>query len=115
MPAENKRNIPDWARQEREADLRWVQGQTDVFFSIAITSYKSSSRRGALVVDTTVQMPGLGHPFSYVIQELLAELNDSDINRMVREYEPKHEFVIVLWKTDDRTSTYRVRPLKRLD
>jgi hypothetical protein len=29
---------------------------------------------------------------------------------MVREYEPDEEFVVVLLKSEDRTSTYRVHP-----
>ncbi len=109
MPAEHKRDISDWARREREADLNWVQANSGSFFFLSITSYDQHGR-GALLVDTTVQEPELGHPFGYASQELLADFNDTDIDRIVREYEPEHEFVIVLWKSDDRTSTYRVRP-----
>lgn len=111
MPAEYKRDMPDWASQEREADHKWVQDHAAVFFRAANTAFENSSR-GALVVDTTTRILGKGHPFGYVTQDELARLNDDDIDRIVGEYEPEYEFVIVLWKTGDRTSTYRVQPLK---
>ncbi len=114
MPAEYKREIPDWARQEREADLAWIRANSGLFFFLATTSFDEHGR-GALLVDTTVQKPEQGHPSGYVPQELLAKLHDNDIDRLVREYEPDQEFVMVLWKTGDRTSAYRVRPLKRLN
>jgi hypothetical protein len=114
MPAEYKKDMPEWVHQERETDLAWVRGNSGLFFFLATTSFDEYGR-GALVVDTTGQTSEQSYPSGYVTQELLAKLNDDDINRMVGEYEPDHEFVIVLWKTGERTSTYRVRPLERLD
>lgn len=114
MPAEYKRDIPDWARQERDTDFAWIRANLAFFFPLATTAFDEHGR-GAVVVDTTVQMPKQGHPSGYVPQKLLAEIRDNDLDRLIREYEPDQEFVMVLWKIGDRTSAYRVRPLKRLN
>jgi hypothetical protein len=96
------RNIPDWARRERQADLGWMRidciraENLDVFSAIASVAFENT-RRGAIVVDTTSQaMPGVGHPFGYFFQEQIEELGDEDTNCMVTEYEPAQEFVVVL-------------------
>ena len=108
MPAENAK-IPDWAQQERQTDFDWIQPNLGLFLFIATTAFDEHGR-GAVTVDTTVQLPKIGHPMGYVTQEALAELEDEDINRLVRQYQPEREIVIVLWKEGDRTSTYRVAP-----
>ena len=100
--------IPDWALQEREADLGWIAENLDVFSAVASAAFEDEGR-GAIVVDTTSQaMPSAGHPFGYFSQEQIEELGDEDTSRMVAEYEPAQEFVVVLLKRDDHVSTYRV-------
>ncbi len=61
-------------------------------------------------MDTTSRPTGEGNPFGYFVQEIVEQEDDEDIKRMVREYNPNEELVIVLIKSQDRTSTYRVRP-----
>ena len=91
-------SIPAWARQERQADLGWIAENLDVFSAIASVAFENSGR-GAIVVDTTSQaMPGAGHPFGYFSQDQIEELGDEDTSRMVTEYEPAQEFVVVLLK-----------------
>ena len=105
-----RRDIPDWARQERAEDLSWIQENLDVFDFAARLAYQGSGR-GAIVVDTTIEpIPGVGHPFGYFSQEQIDEYDDEDTTRMVGEYDPEQEFVLVLLKEEGRTSTYRVRP-----
>jgi hypothetical protein len=58
-------------------------------------------------------MPGAGHPFGYFSQDQIEELGDEDTNRMVTEYEPAQEFVVVLLKPQDRASTYRLGVVAR--
>ena len=104
------RKLPEWARRERGQDLTWIQENLDVFEIAARTAYQETGR-GAIVVDTTVQPhPDLGHPFAYFSQEQIEEDEDEDIKRLVRGYDPEREFVVVLLKKKDRTSTYRIRP-----
>jgi hypothetical protein len=62
------RDIPDWARRERQADLGWIAESLNVVSAVASVAF----------VDTS---------------------------RMVAEYDPAQEFVIVLLKHEDRTST----------
>lgn len=112
MTPENK-GMPEWARQEREDDLAWIRENLDVFDFAAKLAYEGSGR-GAIVVDTTSQpMPGGGHPFGYFSQEQIEEYDDEDTKRMVGDYDPQQEFVLVLFKEEGRTSTYRVRPQRR--
>jgi len=60
-------------------------------------------------VDTTSRPTGEGHPFGYFTQSFLDEYDHEDIQRMVREYDPDKEFVLVMLKPKDRISTYRVQ------
>jgi hypothetical protein len=99
--------IPDWARLKRDADLAWIEGNLDLFWAAAAAFTEAG--RGAVVVDTTVQtLPGLGHPFAYFLQELIEECGDEDTRRMVDQYDPSQELVLVLLKDQNRTSTYRL-------
>lgn len=105
--------IPEWAKRERQSDLRWIRENLHVFIPAAKEGYEQVGH-GALVVDTTVQpVPGAGHPFSYFPQAQINEHDDEDIKRLVREYNPPSELVIVMLKPEGRTSSYRVRTFRR--
>jgi len=98
--------IPDWALRERENDLRWISENYQIFWPVATSAFDEIGR-GAIVVDTTVKI-GEGNPFGYFPQDLIDQGDDDDIKRMVRKYDPQRELIIVLLKSDDRVSTYRV-------
>jgi len=107
MTPEN-RAIPAWAQRERQADLAWINENLDVFWTGAKLAHKDDGR-GAIVIDTTIQpIPGVGNPFAYFPQELVEQHIGDDTQRMVAEYDPEWELVLVLIKSDNRTSTYRV-------
>ena len=107
MTPENN-NIPDWAHQERQADFGWIRENLDVFWTAASLAFEDTDR-GAIVVDTTAEpIPGAGNPFGYFSQEQLEDHADEDTKRMVAEYDPTQEVVLLLLKSDNRTSTYRV-------
>ena len=102
------RDIPDWARRDRQADFEWIGENFDVFRTAATDAFEDVGR-GAVVVDTTSRpVPDAGNPFGYFSQEQVAEQGDDDTKRMVTQYDPTREFVLVLLKPADRTSTYRV-------
>jgi hypothetical protein len=106
------REQPEWAQRERESDLNWISENLAVFQAAARIAHRETGR-GAIVVDTTFQpAPDLGHPFAYFSQAQIAEDNDEDIKRMVAGYNPDKEFVLVLLKSEDRTSTYRIKPVR---
>lgn len=105
-----KGKIPEWAKQERLADNEWIKANLHIFAPVSKAQFEEHGR-GALVVDTTKQpIPGGGHPYGYFPQEQIEEHDDEDTKRLVREYNPKKEFVVMLLKAEDRTSTYRIRP-----
>jgi hypothetical protein len=108
MTPENKR-IPEWARQERQQDLDWIQENGDIF-QLAATVAFGETGRGAIVVDATAQpLPDSGHPFGYFAQGTVQDDFDDDTKRMVGEYDPSQELVVVLLKPENKTSTYRIR------
>ena len=107
MTPEN-RNIPDWAQRERQTDFAWIRENLHVFWTAATVAFEGAGR-GAVVVDTTLEpIPGAGNPFGYFSQEQLEERADEDTKRMATEYDPTQEFVLLLLKSDDSTSAYRV-------
>ena len=108
------RPLPDWARRERQSDLDWIKENLHVFVPAAEAAFEELGR-GAIVIDTTSRPTGEGNPFGYFLQEQLLQYDDEDINRMVRECDPETEFVVVLLKSNDRTSSYRVQPQQRKD
>lgn len=103
------RNIPDWAVQERQIDLDWIRDNLDLLQSAAATAFENIGR-GAMVVDTTGSaMTGRGHPIAFFPEELVDEHGNDDTRRIVSQYEPSQEMVLVLLKPLNRTSTYRLR------
>lgn len=107
-----ERHIPEWAARERQSDLAWIRDNLHVFTPVAEKAFKQHGR-GALVVDTTVQpITGGGHPFGYFPQEQVESYDDEDIKRLVREYNPHTELVVVMLKEEGKMSSYRVRVLR---
>ena len=102
--------IPEWALKERERDLAWIRENLDIFWPLAKDVYDEAGR-GVIMVVTTQQPTGEGYPFGYVPQGVVNLGDDEDTKRIVREYDPEKELVVLLVKSGDRTSTYRVRPL----
>jgi hypothetical protein len=108
MP-ERKRDIPEWARRERLADLAWIIENLPGFWVAAQRGF-SEFGRGAVTVDTTIQPePGKGNPIWYVPQELINQHFSEDEQRLVSRYQPDAELVTILLKPDARVSTYRVQ------
>ena len=108
MTPEN-RNLPDWARRERQADFAWISDNLDVFWTGATAAFEDAGR-GAILVDATSEPdPGACNPFAYFPQEQLKDQSDDDTKRIVSEYDPTEELLLVLLKSDNRTSTYQVR------
>ena len=112
MTGEN-RKMPEWARRERQGDLGWISENMVAFRFAALTAYAESGR-GAVVIDTTSQpIPGAGHPFAYFPQEEIEESGDEDTKRLVRQYDPATDFVVMLLKPLNRTSSYQLRMQER--
>lgn len=112
MSAE-RRGLPEWAGRERESDLHWIKENLHLFQIAAKVAFADVGR-GAIVVDTTIQPArDVGHPFGYFAQEQIHEYGDTDVIRMVCDYDPTEEIVIVLLKTEKRTSAYRIRLQRR--
>ena len=107
MTAE-RNNIPAWAERERWNDLAWVASNLPNFWSTAILAYQELGR-GAIVVETNYRVPDGGHPTAFLTEEHIARYDDEAINRLLTEYTPEQELVVILLKEQQRTSAYRLR------
>ncbi len=107
MSPETKQ-IPDWATQERQQDMAWIGENLNLFWQTASMGARLVGR-GAIFVDVEARPMGSGNLFSYFTQTDIEQYEDEDINRLVAQYEPDTELVVVLLKPEQRTSSYRVR------
>lgn len=83
-----------------------------IFWPAATEAYVGLGR-GAIIVNTTARPTGEGHPFGYFPQSFIEQYEYADIKRMVRDYDPDNELVVVVLKPEDHISTYRVQPQPR--
>lgn len=105
---ERNPHIPAWAERERLSDMAWLGENFNEFWNAAQRGFVEFGR-GAAIVDTTAQpVSGRGHPMWYGPQVYVEEYGTDDDRRMVAEYDPLREFVAILLKPEDRTSSYRV-------
>jgi len=89
--------------------LDWIRENLHVLWPFAATAFTAQAR-GVIMVDTTSQPElGRGNPYGYLPQTEIEKLRDDDAIRMVTQYDPNREVVIVLLKSGERTSTYRVQ------
>lgn len=105
-----EREMPEWAQRERLSDMVWIAENLSVFWPAASRMFAEAGR-GALVVDTSVRVgESEGHPFGYIPQDLVEEeMMDEDVERMLRNYNPEREIVVVLLKSQGRVSSYRIQ------
>ena len=103
-----RNNLPAWAERERWNDLAWIATHLPDFYSAAMLAYQDLGR-GAIVVETNFRLPQGGHPAAYLTEEQIARYEDEDITRMVTDYTPEEELVVILLKERQRTSAYRLR------
>jgi hypothetical protein len=108
MTLECNNHIPDWAQRERWTDLAWIGDNLPAFTSAARIAYEHLGR-GAIVIDTAFLTTSNSHPAAYFTEGEILRYEDPDINRLVGQYMPDEELVIVLLKESRHTSSYRVR------
>ena len=99
--------IPEWARRERTSDMAWLGENVHILWPAAQKGFQESGR-GAIVIDTTSRPTGQGHPFLYLPETGIEKIHHADSLRMVKQYDPSWEFVALLFKSQDRLSTYRI-------
>lgn len=91
----------------RRIDLDWIEQNFDVF-QAAVRKVYDHVGRGAVVIDVTMPPVDDGHPFSYWPQSDLQEKQDDEVNRLVQEYLPQEELVVILLKPQKQVHAYRV-------
>lgn len=105
---EYRSHIPQWAERERLSDLAWLAENLHVLWPAAKAGFEELGR-GAITVDTTLEpIPGKGNPMWYLTQQQVTESFTQDEIRMVANYDPIWQLVIILLKAQNRTSAYRM-------
>ena len=90
------------------ADLAWIGPHLPDFHLAAVVAFQELGR-GAIVIDTGFRVQGGGHPAAYFTQEQVARYEDPNFDRLITEYIPEEELVVILLKESQRTSAYRLR------
>ena len=103
-----RKPLPNWAKRERTSDLAWINENLHILWPAAQEQYEKVGH-GAIVVNTLSRPLGTGNPFAYLTQEQAQETFDSDVQRLVRQYDPETEIVIVLLKEQGKQSSYRLK------
>ena len=101
--------IPEWAQAEREHELTWIRQNLDVFWFSASTAARQLGR-GAIFVDALAKPLGQQNLFTFFTLEEVTAYENEDINRLIENYDPEKELVIVLLKKEGHMSSYRVQP-----
>ncbi len=89
--------------QENIRDSDWIEDNSALFWSTATVACEQIGP-GAIVVDLSKPSKSGGYQFRYTTQGEI-ELKDKDLDRLLREYNPHREFVVVLFKSNDK---YRI-------
>ena len=100
--------LTDWGIKEREADLVWIQENLSTFKMVALAEYDELGP-GSILVHTFEQKEEGGHPYGYLPQSIVETFDNEVVMEKVREYDPQHEALIVLLKTVNQVSSYRVQ------
>jgi hypothetical protein len=107
-PEHNDSEIPDWAQRERQQDMAWVRQNVLFLWPLAGVAFGAFGR-GALAADVAAPSTQEGLRLGYLTQDTIETAGNAAMKRIVREYDPAREFVMVFLKSSNRASTYRVR------
>jgi hypothetical protein len=102
-------------RESRESHLEFIRINWPVVAAFAWQQYRRQGR-GCMVIDVAKAKdppPGESHlfgetPGAYVPYRVVRATGDEDVQRMVREYDPRLEVVFVFLRQDGGVSSYRL-------
>lgn len=80
--------------------MEWVEENRSLFWLVATVAWEQTGP-GAIIVDLSKPSNDGGYLFRYMTQGEI-ELRDNHLDRLLREYNPHREFVVVLLKTNDQ-------------
>lgn len=100
--------LTDWTSKEYEADRTWIDENLPVLRNAALSEYDEIGP-GAVFIDTREYDEGKNsHPFYYLSQANIEELENEETKQVISEYSPNQELVIVLIKTGERECVYKI-------
>ena len=97
---------------EGKRDLAWIEENLPLFWQTAVQGARLMGR-GAIMVDVEGRPMGSKNLFTYFSLEELARFEDAEMQRLVRQYRPDDEFVLILLKPEARTRSYQIQPQRR--
>jgi hypothetical protein len=98
---------PDQKSQEHQQDRNWIDENRALLWLAATVAFEEIGY-GFLVVDLTKKKEDHGHPFAYYSEDELEPEQDEDGNllRLLKEYDPDREFIVMLWKGEGHRDVY---------
>jgi len=101
------------SHENRDSHLKFIEGNWSIIAAFALDRYRQEGR-GCIVVDsresdsTPTICSNLGESIGYYLNISSIDKNDIDTIRMVNNYTPEKEAVIVILRKDGGTSSYRM-------
>jgi len=111
--AVEKIELTDWTSKEYEVDRVWIDENLTVLQPFALSEFDETGPGAILVKTTEYDEDESRHPCYYLSQAIIEDLENEEIKRMVRVYEPLQEFVLVLVKAGEHECVYRVNFQKK--
>lgn len=90
--------------QENKRDTDWIKENSASFWTTATVACEQIGP-GSIVVDLSKPIKSGEHQFQYFAQGEI-ELKDEYLDKLLREYNPHREFVVVLKKSNDQYRVY---------
>ena len=97
-------NSPDQVSCEREQDFNWIEENRAILWLAATVAFEEIGY-GFIVVNLTEQTEDQGNPFGYYSEGELEPQNE-ELRRLLQEYDPDRQFIVVLCKAGGRSDVY---------
>jgi len=90
--------------QENKMDMDWIEENSAVFWITATVACEQIGP-GAIFVDLSKHIKSGEHQYRYIAQGEI-EIKDEYLDKLLREYNPHREFVVVLKKSNNKHRIY---------
>lgn len=106
-----RHRLTDWKAFSEDADRAWIRENIESFSALAMEQFDELGP-GAILVDTLSKNEVTGHPFWYLPQAAFEAMDDDNTLALMREIDPAEELIVILIKSGNLSSTYRVNSSK---
>lgn len=91
--SQERTKLTDFNEELLKLEKQWLDDNLPIFQKACMDGYEELGR-GALMVNTNSTNDKLGHPFWYMKQAIIEDLNLDDLANAIRSYDPFKEIVL---------------------